>query len=118
MPTTLPRAAAPDPAFAALPRLNRLRDALAAARPPAPPQSWWKEPAVFFFDPARQAELEAARSRKGGEPAADGATRLIAAELPALFASADVRRAARAVPGLRDAAAALAPHSPAARDLA
>jgi hypothetical protein len=124
MPTMLPRAADrtpaadPDPAFAALPRLTRLREALAAARLPAPQRSRWKEPAVFFFDPARQAELEAARPRKPLVPADDEASRLIRAELPALFASAEVRRAARAVPGLRAVADTLAPHSAAARDLA
>src|SRR5438445_710195 len=103
MTRTLPRAAErtpaadPDPAFAALPRLHRLRDAL-AARKPARRRSFWNEPAVFFFDPARQAELDAARPRTLGAPADDEVSRLVRAELPALFASAEVRRAARAVP--------------------
>jgi hypothetical protein len=43
---------------------------------------------------------------------------LIAAELPVLFKSVEVRRAARGVLGLSEAAAALAPLLPAAKDLA
>jgi hypothetical protein len=89
----------PDPAFAAIPRLTRLRDALAALRPVARP-SRWREPPLFFFDPDRQAELAAARSQPEALPTNDG----VAAELPALLASVDVRRAARAIPGLREAA--------------
>jgi hypothetical protein len=112
------RPAAPDPAFAALRRLARLRDALAAARRAAPPPDRWGEPPVFFFHPARQAEYFAARLHKPGpDPYRELADR-IAAELPALFASVEVRRAARAVAGLPEAAAALAPDCPAARDLA
>jgi hypothetical protein len=107
--------AEPDPAFAARPRLARLRDALraaAAARPTCP-----AEAPVFFFDPARQAELVAARP---APPPADPhpVEALIAAELPGLFASAEVRRVARAVPGLRAAALDLAAAVPAAKDLA
>lgn len=104
----------PDAAFAALPRLAALRDALAAARPAAPRR--WGEPPVFFFDPARQAELEAARCVPAPDPLAELAAS-IAAELPALFASVEVRRAARAVAELRDAAAALAPRLSAAKEL-
>jgi len=118
--TTLPfRAAdaAPDPAFAARPGLVRLRDALRAAAPARPARRTWKEPPVFFFDPARQAELDAAR---GPLPAAPRhpLDAHVAAELPALVESVDVRRVARTVPGLREAAAALAPRLPAAKDLA
>jgi hypothetical protein len=120
--TLAPRVARPpsavDAAFAARPRLLRLRDALAAAaREPKPRRSRWGEPPVFFFDPARQAELEAARPatpKAAPHPVAD----LIATELPALFASAEVRAAARAIPGLREAAASLAPTLREARDLA
>ena len=88
----------PDAAFAARPRLVRLRDALRALHPPR--QSRWGEPPVFFFDPARQAELDAARPK----PDASRTDDAVAAELPALFASVEVRRAARAIPGLREAA--------------
>jgi hypothetical protein len=113
------RTAVPDPAFAAIPRLARLRDALtAAARTPPRRPARWGEPPVFFFDPARQAQLEAAR-RPVQEPDRFAAlSALIAAELTGLFASVEVRRAARAVAGLQQAAAALAPRLPAAKDLA
>jgi hypothetical protein len=112
--------ATPDPAFAALPRLAHLRDALVAAVQTTPPRrpTRWGEPPVFFFDPARQAQLEAAhRSPAGPEQFAE-LSAAITAELPALFASVEVRRAARTVAGLREAAAALAPQLPAAKDLA
>jgi hypothetical protein len=138
MPHNLTRAAgparlaapAPDPAFAALPRLTRLRNALAAARRrPAPPRGHWGEPPVFFFDRVRQAEYLAARIGNSGELTSPGSPRSgpdpyrelaerIAAELPDLFASVEVRRAARAVTGLHEAAASLAPYCPAAKDLA
>lgn len=105
---------APDPAFAARPRLARLRDALvAAARRSKPRRRRWGEPPVFFFDPARQAELEAARPPVP-QSAPDLVTELIAAELPLLCESVEVRRVARAVPGLLAAAEAL----PEGKDLA
>ncbi|MBX9585282.1 MAG: hypothetical protein K2X87_33670, partial [Gemmataceae bacterium] len=69
---------APNPAFAARPRLARLRDALRATdpRPPSPADA-----PVFFFDRARQAELVAARpAPPPAEPHPVAA--LIAAELP------------------------------------
>lgn len=109
--------ATPDAAYAARPALLRFRDDLAAAaRSPASRRAW-KEPPVFFFDPARQAELDAAR---GPHPPAarHSLDARIAAELPPLFASVEVRRTARAIPGLREAAAALADRLPAANDLA
>ena len=118
MTTNPPRAA--DPAFAARPRLARLRDALNHATRTLPHRrpSRWAEPPVFFFCPQRQAELEAARPAKPRhDPFADVAGR-IATELPELFASVEVRRAARATAGLQGAAAAMAPHVPAAKDLA
>lgn len=114
---TLPlRAAAaePDPAFAARPGLVRLRDALRAAAAPAPRRTW-KEPPVFFFDPARQAELDAARGALPAAPRHPLDAR-VAAELPALVASVEVRRVARTIPGLREAA--LAAKLPAAKELA
>ena len=104
-----------DPAFAARPRLARLRDALAAPRPTR--RTRWGEPAVFFFDRRRQAELEAARP-PAPPPAPDPLGALIAAELPALFRSVEVRRVARAIPGLHTAATARAAESPPAKDLA
>jgi hypothetical protein len=101
----------PDPAFAALPRLARLRDALAAARPVARP-SRWREAPLFFFDPDRQDEYESAREVVQAKPGP--LAEMIAAELPSLLASVEVRRAARAVPGLREAAVRI----PAAKALA
>lgn len=109
-------AAGPDAAFAARPGLVRLRDDLRAAAVPAPRRPWREAP-VFFFDPARQAELDAARGPT--PPAArHPLDARVAAELPPLVAAVEVRRVARAVPGLRAAAAALAPALPAAADLA
>lgn len=116
--TTGGLAPAPDPGFAARSRLVRLRDALRdAARQSEPRLRRWGEPAVFFFDPARQAELDAARPR-APEPVPHPVAAPIAAELPELCRSVEVRRVARAIPGLTDAAAALAPRLPAAKDLA
>lgn len=106
--------AAPDPGFAARARLARLRDTLAGAASARP--SRWNEPAVFFFDPRRQAELDAARP-ECPHPLAN-LTALIASERPALIASVEVRRVARATDGLRAAAERLAPRLPAARELA
>ncbi len=107
----------PDAAFAARPRFVRLRDDLRAAARERPARRAWREPPVFFFDAARQAELDAARGPN--PPAArHPLDERVAAELPALVASAEVRHAARTVPGLRAAAAALAPQLPAAADLA
>lgn len=108
-PAPPPPRAEPDPAFAARPRLLALRAALRRAARPAR----WGEPPVFFFDPQRQAELEAAR---GPDP--DPAGALARAELPLLIADPRVRRAARAVEGLAAAARAAAPRCPAARALA
>lgn len=108
---------APDPAFAARPGLLRLRDDLRAAAAVPPPPRGWKEAPVFFFDPARQAELDAARGPN--PPAArHPLDARIAAELPGLVASVAVRHAARAISGLREAAAELAGRLPAAKDLA
>lgn len=106
--------AAPDPAFAARARLARLRDALTRAASARP--SRWNEPPVFFFDSRRQAELEAARTERP-QPFAE-LTALVAAELPELIASVEVRRVARATEGFRAAAERLAPRCPAARELA
>ena len=91
--------ATPDAAFDALPRLAELRDSLRAARQP---RSRWGEPAVFFFDPSRQAALAAARPQVAS---ADPLGGQIDEALPALFGSIEIRRAARGVPGLKDAAA-------------
>jgi len=107
-------AAMPDAAFAARPRLAHLRDALVRTTRARPPR--WGEAAIFFFDPKRQAELDAAR-QPSPDPLAE-LTALIAAELLALVASVEVRRVARATDGLRAAADLLAPRLPAARDLA
>ena len=107
----------PDAGFDALPRIARLAADLAAAVPERPQQRWG-EPAVFFFDAKRQAELEAARpAPEAIDPFAELAPR-ITAEVAALCASPEVRRVARATPGLREAARALAPACAAARHLA
>lgn len=103
--------ATPDAAFDALPRLAALRDALLAAEPAK--RSRWGEPAVFFFDPARQAALAAARPPAASTDPHGGR---VAEELPALFGSIEIRRAARGTPGLK-AAAANSP-LPAAQELA
>jgi hypothetical protein len=110
-------APSPDAGFDALPRLAQLAADLAAAVPERT-QRHWGEPAVFFFDTRRQAELEAARP---AVPVADPFEELaprITAEVAALCASPEVRRVARAAPGLREAALALAPACAAARHLA
>ena len=113
---TVPGApAAPDSAFAARSRLARLRDALTRAAKTLRPARW-NEPAVFFFDRKRQAELDAVRPVLPG-PFPE-LTSLIGAELPAIVAAVDVRRVARATDGLLSAARALASRCPAARDLA
>jgi hypothetical protein len=105
----------PDPAFAARPRLVHLRGALRRAARRLRP-SRWNEPAVFFFDTRRQAELEAARPAPP-DPFA-GLSELVASEMPGLLASVEVRRVARAVEGLSAAARAFAPHCRAAKELA
>ncbi len=106
--------ASPDPAYAARPHLIELRDLLhQAARQTC--RLWWNEPPTFFFDPKRQAELEAAR-KPPSTPLTELTSR-IAAEWTTLCESVSVRHVARAI-GLREAARALAPHSPAARELA
>lgn len=104
---------APDAAFAARPRLLQLRDALARAAKALRPR--WGEPHLFFFDAKRQAELESARPAPPDRFAE--LTSRIADEMPELLTSVEVRRVGRAV-GLKDAARALAPHCPAANDLA
>lgn len=97
--------AKPDPAFAARSRLL----ALAADLRRAARASRWREPDAFFFDPKRQAAFEDARGTR-----TDPLRERIEAEVELLCANANVRRAARAVPGLAEAAARYAP----ARELA
>jgi hypothetical protein len=78
----------------------------------------WNEPDVFFFDRRRQAELEAARP---AVPTADPFAELsqrITAEVSVLCGSMELRRVARATPGLRPAAEALTPVCGAAKELA
>lgn len=108
-----PRAA--DPAFAARPRLLALRDTLARAAKRLKPARW-NEPAMFFFDPKRQADLEAARPAPRDRFAELASA--VADELTHLLEHVEVRRVARATEGLKAAALALAPHCGAARDLA
>jgi hypothetical protein len=113
-PTEARAPSTPDPAFAARARLARLRDALTRAAKTLRPARW-NEPAVFFFDRKRQAELEAARPVLPG-PFPE-LTNLIADELHGLVGSVEVRRVARATDGLREAASALASRCRAAREL-
>jgi hypothetical protein len=87
---------------------------------PVRTRSRWHEPLVFFFDGQRQTDLEAARAAPP-TPAADafeGLSARIAAELAVMCQSVEVRRVARATPGLRQVAEALAPVCAAARELA
>jgi hypothetical protein len=109
------RSPTPDAAFAARPRLLKLRDALARAAKRLRPARWG-EPAVFFFDRKRQAELEAARSAPPDRFAELAA--LVGAELSALVASVEVRRIARTIDGLSAAALVMAPHCRTAKELA
>ncbi len=104
-----------DPAFAARPRLLVLREALIRAAKQLRPARW-NEPAVFFFDAKRQAELEAVRTAAPDRFAE--LTTLITTELPTLLAHVEVRRLARALDGLKAAALAMEPHNAAANDLA
>jgi len=111
-----PVIAAPDRAHDAAAALIQLRDQLLdsiAARGPGR----WKELPVFFFDRRRQAALNLARPCAGNasHPDVDAS---IAALMPDLFASIEVRRVARALEGLRVAAEKLAAECPAARRLA
>jgi hypothetical protein len=106
-----------DPAFAARPRLKFLRHSLAAEARKALRRAKPGVPPLFFFDPARQAEFEAARDI-GTARRPDPVEALIGETLPQLFASIEARRVARAIPGLKEAAHALASKSRGARDLA
>jgi hypothetical protein len=103
-----------DAAFAARPRLAALREALISTAKMLR-RAVWNEPDVFFFDPKRQAELEAARTAPADSFAE--LTAVISAELLELVATVEVRRIARATDGLSAAASALAPRCRAARDL-
>ncbi len=103
----------PDAAFAARPRLLSLRDALRGAARNVRPR--WGEPPVFFFDPKRQTELEATRPTRPDRFAELGL--LIQELMPAIVASVEVRRVARAA-GVKEAARVLAPYCSAADDLA
>jgi hypothetical protein len=105
----------PDPGYDALARLTQLRDSLLAV--PRDRRSRWAEPPPFFFDRHRQADLESTRPIKPADPLAEVSAR-IAAELPALCASVEVRRVARTVDGLKATAETLAPACPAAKELA
>jgi hypothetical protein len=106
----------PDTGYQALASLARLRDQLNEAFD-ARPMSPWKEPSFFFFDRRRQADLISARTNPAVDPFA-GPAAAISTALPQLFASIEVRRVARAIDGLTEAAQALAPACPPARDLA
>ncbi|HET6572694.1 MAG TPA: hypothetical protein VFG68_03755 [Fimbriiglobus sp.] len=138
---TLPAAppSAPDVAFAALPLFGRLRDALRAAarfrdRCRDAGRRRWGVPDLFFFEPDLQLEWNAVRPARDRVPTAviaavsrrDPAAVRACVELAeladdaltVLAAGADARHAARAVPGLTEAAAALAADHPKARQIA
>jgi hypothetical protein len=138
---TLPAAppSAPDVAFAALPLFDRLRDALRAAarfrdRCRRADRRRWGVPDLFFFEPDLQLEWQTARPARGRVPTAviaavsrrDPAAARACVELAeltddaltVLAAGADARHAARAVPGLAEAAADLAADHPKARQIA
>jgi hypothetical protein len=104
------RPAGPDPAVAALPLLRRLAAAL--ARPPAAPPARAGEPPLFFFHhptpPARPAR----------PPEPPDVADLLDDALTLVAGSADVRRAARAVPDLADRLARHADTSSRCRALA
>lgn len=104
-------AANPNPGYEAISRLARLRDILLAAASPARRQPW-KVPPLFFFSDRRQGENAASVAPVSGVASA------IREELSNLCRSVEVRRVARSLEGLRAAAAVLAPHCSAARDLA
>ncbi|MFO0823289.1 MAG: hypothetical protein U0792_09235 [Gemmataceae bacterium] len=115
----LQKAATPDAGYEALTRLTQLAADMATAVP-VRTRSRWHEPLVFFFDGHRQADLEAARGATPA-PAADafeGLSARIASEVSAMCRSVEVRRVARATPGLRQVAEAMAPVCVAARELA
>lgn len=117
------RRSEPDAGYDALPRFDRLAAELASAVREATladaGRSRWKEGRLFFFDCRRQAELQAARTPPAprAEPFRELSDR-ISAELPALYASVELRHVARAVAGLRESAAELAPLCVAVKELA
>ena len=90
---------APTGVYAARARLRALRDALLAAKS-RPKPSRWAEPVLFFFHRQRQLELEAARQQ---QLVSNALAERIADEVAALSQSVELRQAARAVPGLREA---------------
>jgi hypothetical protein len=95
-----------DPGYIALTRLRRLRDDLLSVSIPLP--SRWKEPPLFFFDRAREAERQARCPAHQAEHFA-AVTARITEEMPLLCGSVEARRVARTIDGLRSAAETLAP---------
>lgn len=136
-PVPLPSIAAPDAAFAALPRLRELRtvlhDAARFCEACRQAESRQALPPLFFFDATRQAELEHSGPTTAAfpEPYASVLTPKMRREAaawhaltermdelrPLLVSTVDVRHAARTIPGLTAAATVLATEHPAARDL-
>jgi len=107
----------PDAGYDSLSRFALLAADMIAAIPTRS-RSRWNEPAVFFFDRRRQAELEATRPAvRVVDPHAELSKRVVA-EVTVLCGSIDLRRIARATPGLRNAAESLAPACAAAKELA
>jgi hypothetical protein len=130
---------APDVAFAALPLFDRLRDALRAAARfrdlcRRTERGRWGVPPLFFFEPDLQLEWDTLRPARDRVPSAviagvsrrDPAAARACVELAALAddvltilaAGPEPRHAARAVPGLAEAATELAADHPKARQIA
>lgn len=116
-PVPTPVAPTPSSGYDSLGRFALLAADMIAAVP-TNSRTRWNEPAVFFFNHRRQAELEVTRpAAPAANPLAELSAR-ITAEIAVLCGSLDLRRIARATTGLRNAAEALAPSCAAAKELA
>ncbi len=100
----------PDSGYEALSRLSRLRDFLVTI--PLTPRNRWKVPPLFFFDTRHKITCPTQQPSPYG-----AAEEQIAAELPLLCNSVEVRRVARTIEGLSNAAVAIAPMCAAAKSL-
>ncbi|MCE9565323.1 MAG: hypothetical protein K8U57_25090 [Planctomycetes bacterium] len=107
----------PDAGYDAISRFALLAADMIAAIPTRS-RPRWNEPAVFFFDRRKQAELEVARPTASATDPFVELSERIAAEVSVLCGSIDLRRVARATPGMRNAAESLASACAAAKELA
>jgi hypothetical protein len=117
-PTTTPPkrpSGIPDPGYEALSRLTQLRDFLSSVT--VPPRSRWKVPPLFFFDTQREIQRKASCTAPQADPFSAVSAR-IAAEMPLLCGSVEVRRVARTIEGLQAAAQAIAQLCTEAKNLA